>query len=183
MLEGGRIMNKKLMISALLFILLLGGLTLGSASGQDKTGKPIIQDSFAAKEISPYETWKVYLKASDPDGNMTNIFAVVEQPGIGPYPLSITRLKAEYQKEFSGYVYLNASGAYVGGLNFVNLTLTIWVQDRSGNFSESINFPVSLNNRYKQEPPPPGKFEENDLGPIMVNLRPLFDSSKPWRID
>ena len=83
-------MNKKSMISTFLFILFLGGLTLGSAMGQDKTGKPIIQESFAAKQISPYETWKVYLHASDPDGNMRSIYAVVEQPGVGPYPATCT---------------------------------------------------------------------------------------------
>ena len=176
-------MNKKLMISTLLFILLLGGLTLGSAIGQDKTGKPIIQDSFAAKEISPRETWKVYLKASDPDGNMKSIYAVVEQLGKGPYPLSITRLKAENQKEFSGYVYLNSSGADLSGLNYVQVNLTIWVQDRAGNFSEPVNFSLSMNIRYKQEPPPPGKFEENDLGPILVQLRTPFESSQPWTFD
>jgi len=176
-------MNKKLMISTFLFILLLGGLTLGSAIGQDKAGKPVIQDSFAAKQMSPYETWKVYFKASDPDGSMRNIYAVVDQAGVGPYPLSITRIKSENQKEFSGYVYLNSSGFDAGGLNYAIVNLTIWIQDRSGRFSEPVNFPLSLNNRYKQEPPPPGKFEENDLGPIMVRLHTLSDSSKSFRID
>ncbi|RPJ38008.1 MAG: hypothetical protein EHM27_11795 [Deltaproteobacteria bacterium] len=176
-------MNKKLMISTFLFILFLGGLMLGSAMGQEKTGKPIIQDSFAAKQISPYETWKVYLRASDPDGSMRNIYAVVEQPGVGPYPLSITRIKAENQKELSGYVYLNTSGADSSGFNYAQVSLTIWVQDRSGKFSESVNFTLSLNNRYQQAPPPPGKFQENDLGPILVRLRTLYDSSKPWNFD
>ena len=166
------------MISTLLFVLFLGGLTLGSAIGQDKMGKPIIQEAFAAKEISPYETWKIYLKASDPDGNMRSIYAVVEQPGIGPYPLSITRLKAENQKEFSGYVYLNSAGSDASAMNYTVVRLTIWVQDRGGSLSEPANFSVSLNNRYQQGPPPSGKFAENELGPIMVLLRTPFDSTK-----
>ena len=176
-------MKKKLMISTLFLVLFFGGLALGSAFGQDKAGKPIIHDSFAAKEISPYETWKVYVKASDPDGSMRSIYAVVEQRGIGPYPLSITRLKAENQKEFSGYVYLNSAGSDVSAMNYSQVNLTIWVQGRGGKFSEPATFTVSLNNRYKQEPPPAGKFEEKDLGPIMILLRSPFDSTKVWTVD
>ena len=173
-------MNRKLMISTFLFVLFVGGSMLGSAFGQDKTGKPIIVDSFAAREISPYETWKIYLKGSDQDGNMRGIYAVVEQPGTGPYPLSITRLTQENEKEFSGYVYLNPGGFDAAGLNYIPLHLTLWVKDRSGNFSEPANFTVSVNTRYAQESPPSGKFQEKDLGPILVRLRTMYDSSKPW---
>jgi len=175
-------MDKKLMISTLLFVLFLGGLTLGSANGEDKAAKPMIQDSFAAKQINPYETWKIYLKASDPDGSMRSIYAVVEQPGIGPYPLSITRLKAENQKEFSGYVYLNSAGSNSPAFNYTVVKLTIWVKDGAGNFSEPVAFTAYLNNRYAQESPPAGRFAENELGPIMVILQTPFDSSKQFTI-
>jgi hypothetical protein len=176
-------MNRKLIISALLTIFFLGGMTFGTVFAQDKPGKPVIHESFASKEISPYETWKIYLKASDPDGNMKNIYAVVEQPGIGPYPLSVTRIKPENQKEFSGYVYLSAAGSDVSALNYVKVSLTVWIQDRSGNFSEAAVFSTTMNNRYRQEAPPAGRFSETDLGPIMVRLGTQYDSSKPWTID
>jgi len=171
------------MISALFGALLFGALALGSVFAQEQTGKLIIHESFAAKEISPYETWKVYLKASDPDGKMRSIYAVVEQRGVGPYPLSITRLKAEHQKEFSGYVYLNSAGSDVSAMNHSSVNLTIWVQGSGGNFSEPATFSVSLNNRYKQEPPPAGRFEEKELGPIMILLRVPFESTKAWTVD
>lgn len=173
-------MNKCRIVSILFLVLFVIGLSPTSANGEDKADRPIIHDAFAAKQISPYETWKVYLKVSDPDGDMRSIYAVVEQTGIGPYPLSITRLKSEYQREFSGYVYLNSSGSDVSALNHALVSLTIWIQDRRGNFSEPVNFSVSLNSRHKQEPPPPGRFEENELGPILVLLRVPYGSSKPW---
>ncbi|KPK89516.1 MAG: hypothetical protein AMJ94_11895, partial [Deltaproteobacteria bacterium SM23_61] len=54
---------------------------------------PVITASFASPELSPGDTWKVYLKASDPDGDMESIVAVVDQTGLGSYPLSFTKLK------------------------------------------------------------------------------------------
>ena len=41
---------------------------------------------------------------------MQSVFAIVDQPGAGPYPLSITRLKRGNQKEISGYIYLTNFG-------------------------------------------------------------------------
>ena len=41
-------MNKKLMISTFLFILFLGGLTLGSATGQEK--KVILHKGFVCRQ-------------------------------------------------------------------------------------------------------------------------------------
>jgi hypothetical protein len=111
----------------------------------------------------------VYLKASDPNGQMKNIVEEVFQPGVG-YALGNTKIKEENQKEFSGYVYLNTlSGG--SALNFSTLTLTIWIQDRSGNFSNPVVFPLEFNSRYIQQAPPAGVFEGKDLGPIMVTLR------------
>ena len=173
-------MKKNLIISTLLVILFLGGLTFGTAWGQDKGGKPVIHESFAGKEISPYETWKIYLKVSDPDGNMRSIFAVVDQAGVGQYPLGITRLKKGKEKEFLGYLYLNSIGSNPSLLNFAHLNLTLWVKDRSGNFSDPVSFPLSYNVRFAQESPPQGKFQEDDLGPIMIHLVPVSNSARLW---
>jgi len=98
-------MYKNLMISIFLFVLFLGGLALGSAVGQGQNVAPMVRDSFAAKQIHTYETWKVYFTVADPDGDMQSVFAIVDQPGAGQYPLSITRLKRGNQKEISGYIY------------------------------------------------------------------------------
>ena len=174
-------MNKKLMTLTLLFILFLGGLTLESAIGQEKKEPPRVKESFAAKEINPSETWKVYFNVADLDGDMLSVYAIIDQPGVGQYPLGITRLKRENQKEISGYVYLTTFGVNSALLNFTHLTLTIWVRDRSGNFSEPVSFPLSINTRYTQESPPAGKFAEEDLGPIMIHLRPGWNSAQFWK--
>ncbi len=109
---------------------------------------------------------------SDPNGEMRNIYAVIDQPGVGQYPLSILRVKPENRKELSGYIYLSTATP-VAPLYFINLMLTVQVQDRSGNFSQPVVFPLSINNRSTQEVPPQGVFKEDALGPVMVTLKTI----------
>jgi hypothetical protein len=148
---------------------LLGYAPLAGAD-VDGHSAPVITQSFASPELIPGKTWRVYLKASDPSGRMKAIYAVVDQPGMGDYPVSIIRVKKADQKELSDYIYLDtASPSYP--LDFVNLTLTVQIQDTSGNFSKPAVFPSAMNTLYSQQAPPSGVFRNQALGPIMVNLR------------
>ena len=158
-------------VSALLF------LVAGCASmaplevKEEKYGKslPVITQSYAAPTIRPGGTWKVYLKASDPDGDMKNLYATVFQYGMGSYPLSITRIKEGEGKDLSGYFYLNTG--HESAMHFVNLILTVHIQDTAGHFSAPTVFPVAFNAHSAQQTPPPDIFSEKNLGPIMVTIR------------
>jgi len=167
-------MNKKIRATILAFLsLIMAYATLQAAEIQEGVaGKPVpvITQSFASREIWPGETWKVYLNAADPNGEMKNFFAIVDQPGVGQYPLSIIRIKREDRKELSGYLYLYTSTT-ADPLDFVNLKLTVYVQDRAGNFSQPVVFPLSLQSRFSQSAPAAGIFREQPLGPIMVKLK------------
>ncbi len=44
------------------------------------------------------------------------------------------------------------------------------IQDRTGQYSDRVKFPLSLNNFYQQEPPPPEIFKDADLGPILIRM-------------
>ena len=169
-------MFKKLSIMGIVFFVAMGSAFLAPLEVKgEKEGKsvPIITQSFASPTIRPGETWKVYLKASDPDGNMKNLFATVFQYGSGPYPISITRIKADERKDLSGYFYLNTGNDY--SLNFANLIITLEIQDKAGHFSAPVVFPLAFNAASRQQTPPQGVFQEKDLGPIMVNLRSSSD--------
>ena len=133
-------------------------------------GTPLITRSFAAGEIPPGETWKIYLRASDPGGDMKALYASVDQPGKGPQAAAPIPIAEDQRRELSGFLYLNTSGHH--GLAFLNLTLTIRVRNRAGHSSQPVSFPLVLNPGTAQEPPPPGAFEERSLGPIMVSLDP-----------
>src|SRR5512136_2546031 len=103
-------MGKKFLMGFLLLFFLTGCLAMEPIEVREKTfgsGVPVISQSFASPKISPGGTWKVYLTASDPDGDMKNIVCVIDQPGVGTYPVGITRIKKdEDRRELSGYVYL-----------------------------------------------------------------------------
>lgn len=141
---------------------------------EEKYGKsiPVITESFASPELRPGDTWKVYLKASDPDGDMKNLYAEIFQPSMGPYPISITKIKEGDGKDLSGYFYLNTG--HDKGMNFMNLTLTVHIQDKAGHFSKPMVFPFAFNAASVQQSPPTGVFQEKDLGAIMVTLRSSF---------
>ncbi len=169
-------MFKKLFVVVILVFVATGGafMTPLEVKGE-KEGKsvPVITQSFASTAVKPGETWKVYVKAFYPDGEMKNLYAEVFQYGRGPYPISITRIKEGNGKELSGYFYLNTG--HDPGMNFVNLIVTLNIQDKAGSFSAPAVFPVAFNTKAIQEAPPAGVFPEKDLGPIMVTLRSSDD--------
>jgi len=55
---------------------------------------------FASKELIPGDTWKVYLKASDPDGDLI-ISSQLSISQVGDYPVSRTRIREENGKEIN----------------------------------------------------------------------------------
>jgi len=136
---------------------------------------PIITASFAPKEFRPGDTLKVYLKASSEDSNMKAIYVTVEQAGGGVYPVSITRIKGDQQKELSGYLYFSTITTVGSSSDFVPLKLIVQIQDNRGRFSEPVIFPVDFKPRVSPESPPGGMFAEKELGPIMIRLHPILD--------
>jgi len=137
---------------------------------KDQSGDPVITQRFASKEICPGDTWKVYIRAVDPEGDMKNIICTVCQAGRGPYPVCFVRIPEGQRRELSGFLYLKTAGAQ--GLAFTNLTLQAEIQDRAGNLSRPVSFPLAFNPRAEQGNPPLGVFREEEVGPIMLFLDP-----------
>jgi general secretion pathway protein A len=130
---------------------------------------PVIHSAFAAREISPGETWKIYLEASAMNGDMKNIFSIIERGNSFP---SITRIHEKNRKHFAGYLFLKTMNTAAPFANS-NLTLRVWIQDAAGHFSEPVVFPLRFQSPSRPEEPPPGVFAEENLGPIMVQLVPF----------
>lgn len=129
---------------------------------------PVITRSFASEKIRLGDTWKVYLEASAPDGEMQAIVCTLEQPGVGVYPVGFTRIPAGARQRLSGYIYLNTAGAQ--GLNGTHLGLTVQIRDKTGKYSAPVSFSLTFDPRSRPEDPPAGAFQECDLGPIMITL-------------
>jgi len=167
-------MNKKLTFVAGFLLVGLLGINFSLKDAYAVEG-PIITSSFAQKELRPGDILKVYLKASSADSSMKAIYVILEQTGGGVYPVSITRIKGDQQKELSGYLYLSTHTTVGSSSDFVPLKLTAQIQDSKGRFSEPVVFPVLFRPRVSPENPPAGVFAEKELGPIMIRLRPFLD--------
>ncbi len=165
-------------VLGLIFFLAGCAATMGVGGLEAKHGKssPVIAQSFAARELRLGDTWKVYLKAFDPDGDMNYVVATIDQPGrgAGGYPVSYLRIK-NGGKELSGYVYLNTNSTVQRGLEYTNITLSVSIRDKAGHDSNTVAFPLHFHRLARQEAPPAGVFAEQALGPIMIELRPLGD--------
>ena len=165
-------MNRKYVAVMAFIFLAIGGLSW-TVKDSSAAGGPQITNAFASPHLRPGETWKVYLQASDPDGEMKNIICTIDQPGVGEYPVSITRIGSGEGKELNGDIYLSTST--FDHLDWVNLTLTVQIQDKTGRYSKAVEFPLVLNDLYTQESPPPGVFSDDDLGPILTHVHGLRD--------
>jgi hypothetical protein len=128
---------------------------------------PVITIAFASKELPPGDTWKVFLRAQDPGGDMNRIVCTLEQPGGAP-AVSFIEIRDDRRGNLSGYVYLNTTGAL--GFPFASCRLTIQIQDQKGNLSNSVSFPLSLNPKAVPQIPPAGAFQDEDLGPVQVRF-------------
>lgn len=171
-------MNRKyIAVLAFIFFALSGMAWTVKDSWAD--GGPRIANFFAAKEMVPGDTWKVFIKASDPDANMKYVYAVIDQAGGNGYPLSITRIKPENQKEISGYLYLNTIMS-IQGMDYATLKLTLQIRDDKGRFSEPVVLPLTLLARASEENPPNGVFQDKDLGPIMIQLKPVSNDGRSF---
>jgi hypothetical protein len=174
-------MTKKILVLFVAFVLAMGGTMFDLRAAQmpaEGKGGPVIVQSFASKELRAGDVWKVYLKASDPEGKMKYIFATISQPGVGVYPVSITRIKDENRKELSGYIYLNTAPAPPSAFFNLTLTLAVNIQGKGGVFSQPTIFPLSFNLKAIQGAPPDGVFKEQNLGPIMIDLRTVSGGSR-----
>jgi hypothetical protein len=105
---------------------------------------PELLGYYAAKEINPGQTWNVYLKAKDVDGDMKYIVAVISMAGEGDYSPSEIWLKGEKRSEFEGYIFLNIPADGSLATNMDTLTASIFIRDWAGNKSQTVKLPLSF---------------------------------------
>jgi len=174
--KGEAEMKGKLFVIITL-LLLAGCAILGGMEEREKIyGRaiPVITESFASKQVSAGEDLRVYINASDPDGDMSDFLYHIEQAGVElyKYPIGFTKIKKDNQKDLSGYLYLSTSDVD----SPINPTLILWVRDKAGHVSAPVKFrlqvvvPSQKQGLIPQETPPPGIFQDKNLGPIMSRL-------------
>ena len=162
-------MNGKLLVAVFVFLCLAMGCTTLMSPKEEVKATPVITQSFASKEIRIGDTWMIYLNASDPNGDIIKISAIVDQPEQ-IYPEGIIKVSKENGKELSGYLYLSTA-SLANAPDGTSITLWVQIQDRAGNFSQPAAFPLTLKSLATQEAPPQGVFREGDLGPVILTRK------------
>ncbi len=168
-------MNRR---KVLLMGLLIGFLALFSSQGIATTepggvSPPVITAYFAPDHGRYGDPLRIYLAATDPDGEMLRIAIQVSQLGYGNYPTDWVYLKPQDQKSFTGYLQWNTFGNNTAFMpEWTRIAMKISVLDKSGNESNEIVLPYEFVTE-RTNAPLPAEFSQGNvekLGYIDVHL-------------
>ena len=147
-------MLRRVLVGSVLAALIVGyassqsySQSYGTSIEQAPGWGPVVLDAYAARVIRPGETWTIFLRAQDPDGNMKSIAAVLWQAGVGYYPGEVTMLKAEEARDFAGYLYLQTPADLT--LSGDELELTLVIRD-DHNRSQLVRLPFTFDMSARQ---------------------------------
>lgn len=164
---------KKVFLITLLSLLLVncGFRWEGQRPGRrDEGSPPEILASYAEQVVRPGETWKVYLRVRDVDCDMTYVVTDLWQSGGGSYPVSFTPIRGLPCPELEGYVFLKTPPD--GNLVWEQFQAKLFVRDRRGNRSNSLQ--LSLNFDQVPEKNPPEQWQSItvvSIGAVNIDLR------------
>ena len=141
-----------------IFILTLSFVITSCATVTERGTKPrgsppAITNSFAATEVSHGDKWKIYVEASDPDGDMRRFVYKIGGGGSGRGVYYVPIRKADRERML-GYLDVIIAPPQTAQAEWGNLTLTLYIRDRAGNSSEKVAFPVAMTRGGKQASPP-----------------------------
>jgi len=165
------------MILKCLFVLVFWGMVLGihpESNGQTKGSPPVIRFAWAQDKIRQGNDWRIYISATDPDGDMLRIFCRIDQPGGSIYRPDIIQIKKGLEGQLDGYLVLRTYSQQ--DLFQVSLTLTLIIADGAGNESRPVMVPLTINGEKMRTPPadqaPPNveKLLSRRLGYIGIDL-------------
>jgi hypothetical protein len=178
-------MNKKIYVLLAFCILIWGCASFTRCEKTSTSGKgqpPVIVDSYAPSQIRPGATWRVYLRAKDPDGDMKEMIQVLVWGGSGPFKTSFVPLRAEHSAEMGGYFFLRTPSpaqADYSRLGFVGLTLRIAIRDCQENKSGHVEFPFHFTYEASHDLPSEWKdVADSSLGAIMFDLGDLLNKKR-----
>jgi hypothetical protein len=150
--------------------------TIGKGAAQSKSGTqtPVITHSYALDKGAYGQTWKIYIAAEDPDGDMLKIGCKLEQERVRyQHPVDFIFIKKKDQRQLKGYLSLDT---YFLREPFLEagprLVLRVSVYDKAGNESKEavFNFDfVGTETGSGTRLPPP--FDQGDipkLGNILI---------------
>jgi hypothetical protein len=131
-----------------------------------KAHAPRLEATFANATIPPRSLWRIYLKGTDPDGDMQFIQVLVTLPWDSS-PIRLP-LEADHNQSVSGYVSLDTMHLMDFSPWWIRLNVTL--EDRAGNRSRIAEFNTTFSPDARRNSPPPGVFDKTFLGKIPVHV-------------
>ena len=178
-------MNNKIYVLIAFCILIWGCASFTRCEKTSTLGKgqsPVILDSYAPSQIRPGATWRVYLRAKDPDGDMKETIQVLMKGGSGHFWTSFVPLRAEHSEEMGGYFFLRTPSpaqADYSRLGFMGLTLRVAIRDCQENRSGYVEFPLHFTLEAAHDLPPEWKdVADRSLGAIMFDLGDILNKKR-----
>lgn len=135
---------------------------------------PRWEATYAAERIPPGDLWRIFLKGSDPDGDLEFIHVWMEIPSRPTTPVRLT-IDPDQKGRLSGYLLLNSLefGGRIQDLVSGWIRLRVVLEDRARHQSQSADFFLQFSFGASVAPPPAGVFQERFLGKIPVEFAPV----------
>ena len=151
----------------IVFGLVLGLMVLGSAMVSSAQEGPKVEKVWAPAEFNFGSLLKIYVKASDPTGDMRWLVVTAGGGGITkPVGAAPIRLKKGAGKDLNGYVYWDSSRAFQKS---GTATVEIIVEDMKGNESAPMSVTIKMVTKGANAEKPPADFQEVEIAPIMIH--------------
>jgi hypothetical protein len=144
---------------------------------------PRLEATFAAQAITPGDEWKIWLKGSDPDGDIQYIQVWLEFPSRASTPVRL-EVDPDQARHLSGYLILNTLefGGDIQDLVSGWLRLRVVLEDRAEHQSEAAEFSLQFSFGAQASQPPPGVFQDHFLGKIPVEFAPVEPAEPGFRM-
>jgi hypothetical protein len=176
-------MKKRIYLVLGLSALIWGCATFTNCEKISTSGKgqpPVILDSFAVSEIRPGESWRVYIRAKDPDGDMMETIQIIIRGDSGPFKTTFSPLHAKYRADMNGYFFLRtppSTQADYTRLGNMGLTLRMSIRDCQNN--EQVEFPLRFTPKASHDLPPEwNEVADLSLGAIMFDLTTILTPTR-----
>jgi hypothetical protein len=138
---------------------------------------PRIEDGFAVSSLWGGQVWRIFVRGSDPDGDMLHLWVVTTQLGRKS-DTEIIPLRGPAQGEFSGFLSLNTPNWIK---NWDNVRVEVRIRDRAGNLSEKAVFEALIGFPTRESLPPQwSAAAHNHLGTIFFQFEGDGGESKPF---
>ena len=161
------------MKKGILLVFALGLLVFCATEDGLAQGAPKIEQIWASPEVAYGQILRVYIKASDPEGDMKLVQVNakwgekdVTAQSANSVASATIRLGKEWRKNLNGYLYFDTKQAFQK--NIADGIIEVVIEDSQGNESMPMSVPVKILQKGAKAEKAPAEFKDLAIGPITA---------------